>query len=265
MRKKPPGKLVSKPAHKVEREYRVLKALEQTEIPVPRTLRLCEDQSVIGTPFYIMEILDGHIFEDPTFHGVFCWGEDGIMARSNGYPGQVLPHQPGSIGLAGYGKLGGLYNRQLGTCRNLTTAQGAGLDTETKGPVGPVPRGEQMIRLFSDPKYQPNDLPRIIRILDWEMSTVGHPLADIANVVHPWTVNDNVNGLPSIPQCLAGYTSEAGRGPAPELSWAEAFCLFRLSASSTKAKERGKAMCPSAELTKQVIRDITPRSDVARL
>ena len=74
MRKKPPGKLLSKTAHKVEREYRIIHALEQTDVPVPKTYCLCEDDAVVGTPFYIMEFLDGRIFTEPWFPGV----EEGV-------------------------------------------------------------------------------------------------------------------------------------------------------------------------------------------
>lgn len=70
MRKKPPGQLMSKSAHKIEREYRVLLALQGTDIAVPRVYCLCEDSTVLGTPFYVMEFLDGRIFEDPSFPGV---------------------------------------------------------------------------------------------------------------------------------------------------------------------------------------------------
>lgn len=70
LRKKPPGKLVSKTAHQVEREYKVIHALEKTDVPVPKTYCLCEDSSLIGTPFYIMEFLDGRIIEDPTIPDV---------------------------------------------------------------------------------------------------------------------------------------------------------------------------------------------------
>lgn len=128
------------------------------------------------------------------------------------------------------------------------------------------------------------------------MSTVGHPFADIANVVHPWTVNAisptaaqdlylpsvtrHIDGLPSVAQCLAWYTSEARWDPAPELKWAEAFCLFRLSiiyqgiaaryaarqATSPEARKLGQARYPSAELAKQHIRDIKLRKvDNAKL
>src|SRR5204863_2628174 len=70
MRKKPPGRLLSKTAHRVEREYRIIHALQQTDVPVPKTICLCEDENLIGTAFYIMEFLDGRIFADPAFPGV---------------------------------------------------------------------------------------------------------------------------------------------------------------------------------------------------
>ena len=70
MRKKPPGKLLSKTAHKVDREYRIIHALERTDVPVPKTFCLCEDEAVVGTAFYVMEFLDGRIFEDPKIPGV---------------------------------------------------------------------------------------------------------------------------------------------------------------------------------------------------
>ena len=70
MRKKPPGRLLSKTAHQVEREYRIIHALEKTDVPVPKAYALCEDTQVVGTPFYIMEFLDGRIFEDASFPDV---------------------------------------------------------------------------------------------------------------------------------------------------------------------------------------------------
>ncbi|KAL3469641.1 kinase-like domain-containing protein [Aspergillus californicus] len=315
LRKKPPGKLVSKSAHKVEREYRILKALAHTEIPVPQVFCLCEDESVLGTPFYVMEFLDGRIFEDPTFPGVGGRERRALWREAMVTLAKFHAIDPGTIGLAGYGRPGGFYNRQLETWRQLTSAQGVIVDEETGQAVGDVPGIEHMLRFFSDTRYQPKDRvslihgdfkidnlvfhktePRIIGILDWEMSTIGHPHADIANVVHPWTVNalspdaareiglpyntKSIDGLPSVAQCVAWYAEEAGWNPAPELRWAEAFCLFRLSiiyqgiaaryaarqATSTKARELGRAMYPCAALAKRVIRQIEGEGlDVARL
>lgn len=87
MRKKPPGKLLSKTAHRVEREYKIIHALENTDVPVPKAYCLCEDSSVIGTPFYIMEFLDGRIFTDPSIPGVSPKERNEMYAR---YPLYIL-------------------------------------------------------------------------------------------------------------------------------------------------------------------------------
>ncbi|KAL4868290.1 hypothetical protein BDV12DRAFT_185976 [Aspergillus spectabilis] len=314
LRKKPPGKIVSQSAHKVDREYRILKALSETEIPVPKTFCLCQDEEILGTPFYIMEFLDGRIFEDPSFPGVEPDERMALWREAMMTLAKFHRINPSSVGLAGYGRASGFYERQLETWRGITAAQGAVVDQETREPVGAVPGVEDMMAFFSSPGYQSRDRvslihgdfkidnlvyhksePKIIGILDWEMSTIGHPLADIANVIHPWTVNaisptvaeqfgfpspDHIPGLPSIAQCVNWYATEAGWDPSPELRWAEAFCLFRLGiiyqgiaaryaarqASSTKAHELGRAMYPCAELARNVIQDIRERrSDVAIL
>ncbi|KAL2794844.1 kinase-like domain-containing protein [Aspergillus keveii] len=315
LRKKPPGKLVSASAHKVEREYRILKALEGTSIPVPRTYCLCTDESILGTPFYIMEFLDGRIFEDASFPGVTAEDRRVMWREAMRILARFHSLDPKEVGLEGYGRSGGFYARQLETWRGLARAQGSVADFESGEAVGDVPAIERMIAFFSDARYQPADRatlihgdfkidnlvfhktePRIIGILDWEMSTVGHPLADIANVVHPWTINAlspraacdiglphdiaDIPGLPSVAQCVSWYAEEAGWDPASELRWAEAFCLFRLSiiyqgiaaryaarqATSAKARELGRAMYPCAELAERVIREIEDKdTDRARL
>ncbi|CEL09748.1 hypothetical protein ASPCAL12878 [Aspergillus calidoustus] len=238
LRKKPPGKLVSASAHKVEREYRILKALEATSIPVPRTYSLCTDGSVLGTPFYIMEFLDGRIFEDATLPGLSAKERKVMWREAMTTLARFHRLDPQAVGLEGYGRAGGFYERQLETWRGLARAQGVVVDVESGEAVGDVPGIERMIAFFSDERYQPADRaslihgdfkidnlvfhktePRIIGILDWEMSTIGHPIADIANVVHPWTVNGlspraareiglpsgtaHIDGLPSVAQCVA--------------------------------------------------------------
>lgn len=85
MRKKPPGQLLSKTAHKVDREYRILKALQDTDVPVPRVYCLCEDDSVVGTAFYIMEFLDGRIFEDPSLPDVSPEDRTAMYAFQNSF------------------------------------------------------------------------------------------------------------------------------------------------------------------------------------
>ncbi|KAL5340914.1 kinase-like domain-containing protein [Aspergillus crustosus] len=314
LRKKPPGKIVSKSAHKVEREYRILKALSGTDTPVPKTYCLCEDDSVLGTPFYIMEFLDGRIFEDPSFPEVSAEERMAMWREAMRTLARFHRVDFEAVGLGGYGRSGGFYERQLETWKGLAAVQGAVVDQGTKEAVGAVPGIEEMVAFFSSPGYKPRDRvslvhgdfkidnlvyhktePRIIGILDWELSTIGHPLADIANVLHPWTVNalsptvaqqlgfpsaDHIRGLPSIAQCVEWYANEARWNPTSELKWADAFSLFRLSiiyqgiaaryaarqATSTKAREMGMAMYPCAQLARKVIRDIKYRTaDIARL
>lgn len=157
MRKKPPGKLLSKTAHKVDREYRILHALEKTDVPVPKTYCLCEDESVVGTPFYIMEFLDGRIFEDPSLPGVTPKEREQMWSDVIRTLAKFHSVEPDSVGLGNFGKKGGFYNRQLKTFAAISEAQAQARDKETNKPVGKIPYYDNMVALFSDPKFQPKD------------------------------------------------------------------------------------------------------------
>lgn len=92
LRKKPPGKLVSKTAHKVEREYKIIRALGDTNVPVPKAYCLCEDSNVIGTPFYIMEFLDGRHFTDPAMPGVSAEERHALYVTANQVASRTTPY-----------------------------------------------------------------------------------------------------------------------------------------------------------------------------
>ncbi|KAL1839019.1 hypothetical protein VTJ49DRAFT_1994 [Mycothermus thermophilus] len=205
LRKKPPGRLVSKTAHKVEREYRIIAALSNTDVPVPRAYCLCEDPSVIGTPFYIMEFLDGRIFEDPVIPNVLPDHRRAIWADAVRTLAKLHRLDPRSVGLENFGKQGGFYNRQIETWKAICTAQAAVRDVETREEVGQLPHFDELIEFFADESQQPADRatlvhgdfkidnlvfhktePRVIGILDWEMSTIGHPLSDLSNLMTPY-------------------------------------------------------------------------------
>jgi aminoglycoside phosphotransferase (APT) family kinase protein len=111
MRKKPPGQLVSKTAHKVEREYRIIKALQNIDVPVPRVFCLCEDSSVVGTPFYIIEFLDGRIFEDALIPGVTPAERTEMWHDAVRTPAKLHRVNPKDVDLESYGKPTGFYNR----------------------------------------------------------------------------------------------------------------------------------------------------------
>ncbi|KAL1870253.1 hypothetical protein VTK73DRAFT_2802 [Phialemonium thermophilum] len=228
LRKKPPGKLLSKTAHRVEREYRILAALAaSTDVPVPRPYCLCEDASVLGTAFYVMSFLDGRIIEDPAMPDVTSPEARRAMwtdaVRTLARLHRVDPH---AVGLGDYGpssspsdrsgegrgggggggrKQGGFYARQVSTWRTICAAQAAARDTDTGEPVGQLPHFDDMMAFFADAARQPagratlihgdykidnlvfhKTEPRVIGILDWEMSTIGHPLSDLANLMNPY-------------------------------------------------------------------------------
>lgn len=157
MRKKPPGKLVSKTAHKVEREYRIINALQSTDVPVPRVYCLCEDDTIVGSPFYIMEFLDGRIFTEPHFPGVTARETNEMWHDAIRTLAKLHRLNPKSIGLETYGKPTGFYNRQINTFKALGEAQSKTKDVETRKQVGKVPRMDEIVEFFSDAKYQPKD------------------------------------------------------------------------------------------------------------
>ncbi|KAH8676018.1 phosphotransferase enzyme family domain-containing protein [Xylariales sp. PMI_506] len=329
LRKKPPGQLLSKTAHKVDREHRILTALGPTPVPVPRTFCLCEDPAVLGTAFYVMEFLDGRIIEDPAMPDLPA-GAAGERERRALWQAAVETlarlHSVDrdAVGLASFGKPSGFYARQLATWRQICAAQAAAVDADTGVPVGPLPHIEEFLRFFAGeptdggkeeeegsaapPSQQqrwrrrkgpvavkpPRDRatlihgdykidnivfhktePRVIGILDWEMSTVGHPLSDLANLLNPYyTVGiygtggseafrpGRTPGLPTPTEVLGWYAGAAGWDPTPEMGWAAAFSVFRVSAicqgiaarvatrqaSSENAKKHSEALAPLAEL-----------------
>ena len=157
LRKKPPGQLLSKTAHKVDREYRIIHALESTDVPVPKTYCLCEDDSVIGTPFYIMDFLDGRIIEDPVIPDVSP--EDRRKMWHSAVVTLAKFHRvaPASVNLASFGRPSGFYNRQIATFKTISEAQAKAVDKDTRIPVGDIPHFGEMSNFFSDPKTQPKD------------------------------------------------------------------------------------------------------------
>ncbi|KAL4967939.1 phosphotransferase family protein [Aspergillus stella-maris] len=268
MRKKPPGQLLSKTAHKVEREYKIIHALEQTDVPVPKAYCLCEDSSVIGTPFYIMEFLDGRIFTDPTIPEVSpaerteMW-KDAVRTLAKFH--RVVPS---SIGLSTFGKPTGFYDRQIATFTTISKAQASAIDVETKEPVGDLPHFTDMVAFFRDKAAQPKDRgtlvhgdykidnmvfhktePRVIGILDWEMATVGHPLSDFCNLTSPYFLEGTeyqvdkfkpgaVDGLPTRDDCVRWYAEFAGWDPRPDIVWGDAFFSWRSSVIMQGIKAR---------------------------
>ncbi|BCS19017.1 phosphotransferase family protein [Aspergillus puulaauensis] len=268
LRKKPPGKLLSKTAHKVEREYKIIHALEQTDVPVPKAYCLCEDNSVVGTPFYIMEFLDGRIFTDPAIPEVSAEERTALWKDAVRTLAKFHRVVPKSIGLEGFGKPTGFYDRQIATFTTVSKAQSQAVDVESKEPVGELPHFMEMVAFFQDKSTQPKDRgtlvhgdykidnmvfhktePRVIGVLDWEMATVGHPLSDFCNLTSPYFLEGTeyqvekfrpgaVAGLPTREDCLRWYSEYAGWDPTPEIIWGDAFFQWRSSVIMQGIKAR---------------------------
>ncbi|KIY46186.1 kinase-like protein [Fistulina hepatica ATCC 64428] len=248
LRKKPAGALLSKTAHQIEREYTVLHALHthncrpsttpDQRVPVPEPFVLCRDVSVIGTPFYIMEFLDGRLFTDPTMPSLSpkdrrqCWlsAVRSLAALSS--------LSPSAIGLDSYGPHTPYFPRQIKSLSKISAAQASAVDVDTKEPVGNIPRFHEMITWYSNHlpdenktglrvvhgDYKLDNLMfhptenRVIGILDWELSTLGSPLVDFANLTQPWLIDskrmaEENPSVRSMPNVFVGFRGSANPEP----------------------------------------------------
>ncbi|CAK4033234.1 acyl- dehydrogenase IBR3 [Lecanosticta acicola] len=264
MRKKPPGKLLSKTAHQVDREFRIISAMQNTDVPVPKAMCLCQDDSVIGTAFYIMSFLNGRIFADPSLPDVSASDRTKMWKSAVTTLAKFHRIPPKSVGMSDFGRPDNFYNRQIKTFATLSVAQAETKDIETGKPVGKIPHYDDMVEFFRNPAYQPRDRgtfvhgdykidnvvfhktePYVIGVLDWEMATIGHPISDIVNLTSPFATAENdlataagrsnhafapgvTPGLPTKEQCLKWYHEVVDFEIKPEeLTWGEAFGLYR--------------------------------------
>lgn len=131
--------------------------MENTDVTVPKTYCLCEDASVIGTAFYIMEFLDGRIIEDPSIPDVSPEERKAMWKNAVETLAKFHRVSPADVNLTSYGKPSGFYNRQIKTLSTISKAQAGAVDVDTKEPVGDIPHFGEMSAFFSDPKTQPKD------------------------------------------------------------------------------------------------------------
>jgi len=260
IRKKPPGKLLPS-AHAVDREFRILRALQHTDVPVPQTYLLCEDDAIIGTSFYVMERVKGRIFRTPTAsEAVDALTRAAIFDAMNDTLAKIHQVDWKALGLSDYGKPGNYMQRQI----SRWTRQYQASKTD------PIESMENLIQWL--PEHIPDDdstaivhgdfrlenliihplEPRVVAVLDWELSTLGHPLADLAyNCLGYYlpTVGDlrtgykdldlATLGIPSETEYVASYCHRTGCGEVPNWEFFIAFSIFRLAAIVQGVYKRG--------------------------
>lgn len=280
LRKKPAGVLAPS-AHAIDREYRVMRALQGSEVPVPRMLAYCEDESIVGTPFYVMDFLQGRVFMDPALPDSTP-AERGALYREMGHVIAALHSVDHvAVGLSDYGRTGRYVERQIDRwsrqCRSLSVPLDDAMHRLMEWLPAHMPPGDETTLVHGDYRidnlvFHPTE-PRVIGVLDWELSTLGHPLADLSYHCMAWHVPPALwrgmggldiaaLGIPSEAQYLADYQAATGRDVQGHWAFYMAYNLFRMaailygiaqraadgSAASTDAEETGRKAGPLARL-----------------
>lgn len=241
LRRKPPGQLL-KSAHAVDREYRVLTALGNTDVPVAKTYSLCEDESVIGTIFYIMEYLDGRVIWDAT-EGAWSPQERGeIWDAANVAVARLHNVDFEAVGLSDYGKHSDYIARQItrwaGQYEYTRTDDNPYMDNLIEYLPKNIPEDDACTIVHGDLQIanmmMHAERNEVIGILDWELSTLGNPLSDFAYLCRPYrdalrNADLKALGIPSEEEFVAAYCRRTGRDGIENWDYYLAFNMFRLA------------------------------------
>lgn len=281
LRKKPPGNLLPA-AHMIEREYRVMAALKCTDVPVANARLLCEDASIIGTPFYVMEYIDGRIFRDPAIPELRPPERTAIYNTM--VDTMATLHSVGweSKGLEGFGKPSGYLARQIKLWTHqyeaAKTHEIKAMNTLIAWLPEHIPMNEMTTIAHGDFRlenliFAPQD-SKVLAVLDWELATLGHPYADLAYNCMIWHLPANTPhlrglggldlpalGIPSEEEYIARYCAGVGLSHIPDYNFYLAFSFFRFAAIAQGIFARFKAGNAAAPNAKQVGLLAAPMAD----
>ena len=248
LRRKPPGKLLPS-AHAVDREFRVMSALAGTGVPVAKMHALCEDDTVIGTAFYVMEYVEGRILWDPTLPGMTPASRAAHYDELNRVIATLHRVDYAAIGLGEFGRTGSYIERQVARWSKQYQAAGAdridAMDRLIEWLPAHIPDGDETSIVHGDYRldnviFHPTE-PRILAVLDWELSTLGHPLSDFAYLVMAWRLSPQefrgikganlaALGIPSEADYVAAYCRRTRRAGIPDWEFYLIFNMFRIAA-----------------------------------
>lgn len=278
LRKKPPGKLLPS-AHAVEREARVTRALESTNVPVATVIAECNDESIVGTPFFVMEHVDGRVFwnvqlpdESPETRAAIYDELARVLAALHAV-------DPASVGLGDYGKVGQYVERQVRRWSKQYVASKTddvpAMDTLMRYLPENIPGGERTTLVHGD--YRLDNLifdknePKALALIDWELSTLGHPLADVAYACMLYEValpkiggllgvDFETSGIPRESEFVEAYRRHGGVADERDFVYFKAFGLFRLAAIAQGVYKRslqGNASGEDADMFQAAVRQLS--------
>lgn len=259
LRIKPAGSLLPG-AHAVEREFQVMQALHATDVPVPTVRWLEEDSSILGRAFYVMDWLDGRVFSDAGLQGVSGADRREMYLDTARTLAKLHRVRPEKIGLNDYGKPGNYFERQIARwsrqCRASTGPRIPALEALTDWVTRHCPADDGAVAIshgdfrIGNMMFHPTE-PRVIAILDWELSTLGHPMADLGYCVMPWNSAPEeyggllgtdwaAQGIPRMQEFAAEYQAHAITS-IPLTPFHQAFALFRFAAIFVGVADRARS------------------------
>ena len=280
LRKKPPGVLMAS-AHAVDREYRVMKALQDSDVPVPKLYAFSDELEIVGTPFYIMEFLKGRVIVDQSLPGMTPVQRGAVYEEMNRVIAALHQVDPGAVGLETFGKPGNYFQRQIARWSRqyleANTENIASLHALIEWLPQNIPAGDQTSIVHGD--YRLDNLvfhptaSRALGLLDWELATLGHPMADFAYHCMSWHIPASLwrgiagldlaaLGIPSESEYVKRYTETTGFKGEEHWDFYIAYNLFRMAAilqgiarraadgtaSAPDAKETGSKARPLADI-----------------
>ena len=259
LRRKPPGVLL-KSAHAVDREFRVQKALEHTDVPVSKMHLLCEDDAVIGSMFYIMDFVPGRNFNEPAMPDLLPAERTGVIDDMNRVLAAMHEVDINAVGLSDYGPEGNYFERQVGRWskqyRASETQKNPAMDALMDALVEAQPDDDGQRTLVHGDYRLDNMIfdatgTQCRAVLDWELSTIGHPFADLAAVIMQWQLPAGTEGrgmagldraalgLPSDEAFIAQYCERRGLKGIDNFGYYLGFCFFRMAAIIQGVLKRG--------------------------
>ena len=289
MRSKPaPVSKLLPSAHAIEREYRVISALGRAGIPVPAAYCLCEDESVIGRAFYVMEFVDGRVLWDQSLPGMKPGERRAVYEEMNRVIAALHQVDYRAVGLEDFGKPGNYLSRQIGRWSKQYQASETekieAMDRLMRWLPENIPEGDETAVVHGDFRldnliFHPAE-PRVVAVLDWELSTLGHPLADFSYHCMSWRIPPAqfrgiggldlaALGIPSEEEYVAMYCRRTGRKAIPHWDFYLAYNMFRLAAilqgimkraldgtaASQQALDAGKRARPLAEMGWKLVQE----------